>query len=77
MNSSFYVQPTNRGRGKSTTWAERCAILDWLELPPGDNLKIILGTSTSDLRMVTAGHKVNKKTAVEKIDFPLDQMSLF
>ena len=49
------------GRGKSTTYGERCAILEWLEIP--ENLAIINGNATKDLKMVTAGAKVNKATA--------------
>ena len=49
------------GRGKSTTYGERCAILEWLEIP--ENLAIINGNATKDLKIVTAGAKVSKASA--------------
>jgi hypothetical protein len=48
------------GRTCATTWHQRVAMLDWLELPPGTNLKVILGQSTNDLKLVVAGAKVSK-----------------
>jgi hypothetical protein len=48
------------GGACATTWHQRVAMLDWLELPPGIKLKVILGQSTNDLKLVVAGSKVSK-----------------
>jgi hypothetical protein len=31
------------GRGEQTRWAQRMAILEWLEEPSGENFKLITG----------------------------------
>jgi hypothetical protein len=32
-----------KGRGTETTWGQKAAIMEWLELPPGDNFRLITG----------------------------------
>ena len=32
-----------KGRGTETSWAQKSAILEWLELAPGDNFRLITG----------------------------------
>ncbi len=49
-----------RGRGAGTTWAQKVAIIEWLETPPGDNFRLITGSATSKLTGVVAGAKVKE-----------------
>ena len=59
-----------RGRGAGTTWAQKVAIIGWLETPPGDNFRLITGSATSKLTGVVAGAKVSKQSAyVSLADF--------
>lgn len=32
-----------KGRGTETSWAQKVAIMEWLELAPGDNFRLITG----------------------------------
>ena len=41
--SSIADPNLKRGRGLETTWAQKVAILEWLELAPGDNFRLITG----------------------------------
>ena len=41
-----------KGRGEKTTWSQRSAMLDWLELAPGDNFKLISGSAQTNLKSV-------------------------
>jgi hypothetical protein len=52
-----------RGRGVGTTWAQKVAIIEWLEMAPGDNFRLITGSATSKLTGVVAGAKVTKQSA--------------
>ena len=58
------------GRGVGTTWAQKVAIIEWLEIAPGDNFRWITGSATSKLTGVVAGAKVSKQSAyVSLADF--------
>jgi hypothetical protein len=56
-----------RGRGGNTTWSQRIAILEWLEMPPGDNFRLITGAATTTMRSVVAGVKLTKDTAYAEL----------
>jgi len=62
MTSSFTAMPLERksGRSKNTTFAQRYAILEWLEMPPGSNFQLITGQSTKGMPFVVAGLKTSK-----------------
>jgi hypothetical protein len=47
-------------RGKESTWKEKQCIVEWLEMPPGTNFKIITGSATSNLKTVVSGTKLKK-----------------
>jgi hypothetical protein len=32
-----------KGRSGATTWAQRVRMLEWLEMPPGRNFKLVTG----------------------------------
>ena len=46
--------------GENTTKEQYWAILEWLEMGSGENLKLITGQSTKDVRNVIAGLKTKK-----------------
>ena len=42
--SSVASEPNlKKGRGSETTWAQKAAIMEWLEVAPGDNFRLITG----------------------------------
>ena len=62
------TEGTKRGRGSATTWAQKMAILDWLELPPGDNFRLITGSASANLTTgIQAGAKLTKKYAYDSL----------
>lgn len=52
----------SRGRGEKTSWAQRVAILEWLEVPSGENFRLITGAATSTMKSVVAGSKLTKES---------------
>ena len=38
--SAFPDPNLQKGRGTETSWGQKAAIMEWLELPPGDNFRL-------------------------------------
>ena len=66
-NSSSSSEKEKHGRGQKTTHYQYIAILEWLEMEPGNNFKLITGDAQSGLTMVTAGAKLTKKYGYESL----------
>ena len=49
---------SNTRRGKTTTWAQTAAMVDWLEAEGGRNFKFITGQLASEAPGVVAGRKL-------------------
>ena len=54
---------SNTRRGKTTTWAQTAAMVDWLEAEGGRNFKFITGQLASEAPGVVAGRKLTKQAA--------------
>jgi hypothetical protein len=54
------IKQNEGGRGENTTREQYWAILEWLEMGSGENLRLITGQATKDLRNVVAGLKTKK-----------------
>jgi hypothetical protein len=67
MSIGIITQPIKpkSGRSKNTTYAQRYAMLEWLEMAPGTNLKLITGQSTKGMPFVIAGLKTSKKAGFQ------------
>ena len=61
IEAPIEVPQGKRLRGTKTTWAQKSAMVEWLEKPPGSNLKLIQGNATSDLKGTLSGAKLTKK----------------
>jgi len=66
-NSMCSTEKEKHGRGQKTTHYQYIAILEWLEMEPGNNFKLITGDAQSGLTMVVAGAKLTKKYGYESM----------
>jgi len=66
-NSTSSSEKEKHGRGQKTTHYQYIAILEWLEMEPGNNFKLITGDAQSSLTMVIAGTKLTKKYGYESL----------
>ena len=64
------------GRGEQTSWAQRMAILEWLEEPSGENFKLITG-SASNGKSVVAGSKLTKEHGYSALADHVNERALF
>ena len=55
----------DKGRTARTTWAQRDAILEWLEVEA--NFKIMVGQATKGMKTVQGGLKLNKKSGCKDL----------
>jgi len=55
------------GRGAKTTWAQSQAMVEWLEMPPGNNFKIINGKGSEVVGSVIPGVKITKAAGYKDI----------
>ena len=66
-NSTSSSKKEKHGRGQKTTHYQYIAIVEWLEMEPGNNFKLITGDAQSGLTMVIAGTKLTKKYGYESL----------
>jgi len=60
-----------RERGGKTTWFQREAMLQWLEVEA--NFKLMTGEATHGMKMVVAGARVTKATAYQELALYVNQ----
>ena len=57
-----------KGRGTETTWGQKAAIMEWLELPPGDNFRLITGAYNLNLIVVMDNFRLIIGAATSKMN---------
>jgi hypothetical protein len=60
-----------RDRGGKTTWFQREAMLQWLEVEA--NFKLMTGEATHGMKLVVAGAKVTKSAAYQDLAHYVNQ----
>ena len=65
------IMNNRRERGGNTTWFQREAMLQWLEVET--NFKLMTGEATHGMKMVVAGARVTKATAYQELALYVNQ----
>ena len=56
-----------KGRGTETSWAQKAAIMEWLELAPGDNFRLITGAEFLILNGIMFSFRLITGSATSKL----------
>ncbi len=56
-----------KGRGTETSWAQKAAIMEWLELAPGDNFRLITGAEFLILNGIMFNFRLITGSATSKL----------
>jgi hypothetical protein len=65
------IMNNRRERGGNTTWFQREAMLQWIEVET--NFKLMTGEATHGMKMVVAGARVTKATAYQELALYVNQ----
>ena len=56
-----------KGRGTETSWAQKAAIMEWFELAPGDNFRLITGAEFLILNGIMFNFRLITGSATSKL----------